>query len=121
MNRNIALSIVFTIITCGIYGIYWFIMLTDEWNEKHPGPGDGSGAFSFVITLITCGIYGLYWAYKLGEKVDEFKRLSGFQASGNYNILFLVLQIFGFNVIVLAIAQNELDQIVPQNPSGYNY
>ncbi|MFQ7473997.1 MAG: DUF4234 domain-containing protein, partial [Anaerovoracaceae bacterium] len=28
MRRNIVLCIVFTFITFGIYGIYWFIVLT---------------------------------------------------------------------------------------------
>ena len=31
--RSIPLSIVLSIITCGIYGIYWFVSLTDEVNE----------------------------------------------------------------------------------------
>ena len=26
-NRNIALAVIFSIITCGIYGVYWFIVL----------------------------------------------------------------------------------------------
>ena len=32
-KRNIALSIIFTLITCGIYGLYWFVCLTDETNQ----------------------------------------------------------------------------------------
>lgn len=31
-QRNIGLCIVLSIVTCGIYGIYWFIKLTDEVN-----------------------------------------------------------------------------------------
>lgn len=31
-HRSIGLSIVLTIITCGIYGIYWFITLTNDSN-----------------------------------------------------------------------------------------
>ena len=29
-ERNIAVAIILSIITCGIYGIYWFIMITNE-------------------------------------------------------------------------------------------
>ena len=29
-ERNIALCIIFTLLTCGIYGIYWMIVLNDE-------------------------------------------------------------------------------------------
>ena len=31
-ERNIALCLIYTIITCGIYGVYWFICITDEVN-----------------------------------------------------------------------------------------
>ena len=31
-HRSIGLIIVLTIITCGIYGIYWFITLTNDSN-----------------------------------------------------------------------------------------
>ena len=29
-ERSIVLCIIFTIITCGIYGIYWMIVLNDD-------------------------------------------------------------------------------------------
>ena len=32
-ERNLALAIVLTLITCGIYGIYWFIVLSDDVKE----------------------------------------------------------------------------------------
>ena len=69
-QRDVALSIVFTIITCGIYGVYWFICLTNEMNEA-VGEEDTSGGLAFVFTLITCGIYGIYWAYKMGGKLNQ--------------------------------------------------
>ena len=31
-ERNIALCIIFSIITCGIYGIYWYINMVDDLN-----------------------------------------------------------------------------------------
>ena len=35
-QRNIALCIILSIVTCGIYGIIWFIKLTDETNMVTP-------------------------------------------------------------------------------------
>lgn len=29
-KRNIAMYIILSIVTCGIFGIYWFICLTDD-------------------------------------------------------------------------------------------
>ena len=44
-KRNIAMYIILSIVTCGIFGIYWFICLTDDSklaandNESASGPG----------------------------------------------------------------------------------
>ena len=29
-ERNIGVAIILTLVTCGIYGIYWFIAITDD-------------------------------------------------------------------------------------------
>lgn len=114
MNRNIALSIVLTIITCGIYGIYWFVVLTDEINrEKEEYAAEMSGIACFLLSLITCNIYGIYWAYKIGEKLDTIKSERGIPTGRDSNVLYLILELIGFNVIVLALAQNEFNKIRP--------
>ena len=60
-NRNIALAIVFSIITCGIYGIYWFVVLTNDMNSLSTSDGfETSGGMALLFTIITCGIYGFF-------------------------------------------------------------
>lgn len=114
MNRNIALSIVFSIITCGIYSIYWFVVLTDEINREKPEyAAELSGVACFLISLITCNIYGIYWAFKIGEKLDTIKDERGIPTGRDSNIMYLILELIGFNVIVLALAQNEMNKIHP--------
>ena len=76
IKRNIALCIVLSIVTCGIYGIYWMIVLANETNVASGHAQDGtSGGIVFLLTLVTCGIYGIYWAYKQGEKINEAKAM----------------------------------------------
>ena len=43
MNRSIVVSILLSIVTCGIYGIYWFVKLNDELNEAAGKQNDPSG------------------------------------------------------------------------------
>ncbi len=31
-ERNIVLSVVLSVVTCGIYGLYWFVCLTNDVN-----------------------------------------------------------------------------------------
>lgn len=108
-ERNIALCIIFTFITCGIYGIFWFVNLTDDMNTAI-GENDTSGVLAFIFTIITCSIYGFYWAYKMGEKVDALKVKNGQQASSN-GAIYLILFIVGGGIITYALLQNELNKV----------
>ena len=65
-KRSIAGCIILTFVTLGIYGIYWFVKLTNETNRLAPEEATLSGGLAFLATVCTLGIYGLYWAYKLG-------------------------------------------------------
>ncbi len=108
-KRNIAVCIILSIVTCGIYGIYWFICLNNDTNTASNTFGT-SGGVAFLLTLVTCGIYGIYWAYKQGEKIDVAKRNRGISSS-NSGILYLILSLFGFSIIAWALMQNELNQL----------
>lgn len=55
-QRNIAVSIILTLCTCGIYGIVWFIMLNDEVRNASKDYGMPTGGVAFLLTLVTCGI-----------------------------------------------------------------
>lgn len=108
-ERNIALCIVFTVITCGIYGLYWFVCLTDDVNAV-AGESGTSGVLALVLNLVTCGIYGWYWAYQRGEQMDRVKRERGIAAS-NSGILYLILYILGVGVVADALIQNDLNKL----------
>lgn len=57
-KRNIVLAVVLSIVTCGLYGIYWFICLNNDANALTPDDSyTTSGGMAFLFTLITCGIY----------------------------------------------------------------
>lgn len=109
--RSVPMSIVLTVVTCWLYGIYWFITLTDETGEVTGDPGT-SGGMAFLFTLLTCGIYKFYWAYKMGDKLDA-ARYRNNVPSGSFAILFLVLSLFQLDIVVWAIMQGELNRYTP--------
>ena len=55
---------------------------------------------------ITCGIYGIYWAYKMGLKLNAAQE----NPAANNQILFIVLELFGFNIVNLCLLQNEINK-----------
>ncbi|MEG0765333.1 MAG: DUF4234 domain-containing protein [Pseudoflavonifractor sp.] len=107
-HRSVGMSVFLTIITCGIYGIYWFICLTDDSNEA-TGIGQTTGGMAMLFSLITCGIYSIYWGYKMGEKLDQARFDRGVPP-GSQAILYLVLSIFGLQIVAWALIQSELNR-----------
>lgn len=112
-ERSIVLQIVLTIITCGIYGIFWFITLTDDTARAAEDPSF-SGGKAFLFTIITCGIYGFYWYYKMGKTLQMANQKAGINAGDN-SVLYLILGIFGLGLVNYCIMQNELNVIARNN------
>lgn len=113
-TRSVGIAILLSIITCGIYGIYWLIMLNDETNYVSGHQQDGtSGGVVFLLTLVTCGIYGYYWCYKQGEKLNEAKMQRGIMVDSSASVLYLILSIFGLSIVSYALMQSELNKMLP--------
>lgn len=109
-RKDVAVAIILTIVTCGLYGLYWFVSLTNDLNELTDKNGT-SGGMALVFSLVTCGLYTFYWMFKSGEKVDILRRNRG--ESGEYtSIIYLVLALFGFSIISYALIQDELNKNV---------
>lgn len=112
-TRNIAVAILLSIVTCGIYEIYWFVCLTDDANLLSERQGETSGGVAFLLSLVTCGIYSFFWAYKMGEKLNAAKTLRGMPEDSNASILYLLLCIFGLSIVAWALMQNEINSMLP--------
>ena len=113
MNRNIVTCIILTVITCGIYGIYWFIVITDD-VARVTDDHSMSGGVSFLLNLITCGIYGIYWAFQMGRKLYDYSNKNNLGLADNA-IVYLLLQIFGFGIVNYALIQNDLNRLSQSN------
>lgn len=109
-ERNIVVSIILTIVTCGIYGIYWFVSLTDEVTAES-GESFTSGVLAFILTIITCNIYGIYWAYKMGKLLQQAQIRKGNPSAADNSVLYCLLAVFGFQIVNWALIQNEMNQM----------
>lgn len=108
-KRSIVTCILLSFITCGIYGIVWFINLTDD-TRNVSGDQKLSGGKAFLFTILTCGIYGYYWSYVMGKALMQGRSNNGLTAEDN-SILYLILQILGLGIINYCLIQNELNNI----------
>lgn len=109
LRREIAISLILSLVTCGIYAIYWFIVMTDDVNKVSNENGT-SGAMAFVFSLLTCGIYTYFWNYKMGKQMHEAGRKNGIEIADN-SILYLVLSLFGLGIVNYCLIQNDLNKL----------
>lgn len=110
VRRNIAVCIVLSIVTCGIYGLYWLVCLANDTNIACGDRNGTSGGMVLLFSIITCGIYLFYFMYKQGVKLEAAKGNPGGSASGS-GILYLVLTFFGLSIVSYALMQDELNKL----------
>lgn len=106
-RRSIPLAIILSIVTCGLYGIYWQVKLNDESNELAGKTNATSGVMAAILSIVTCGIYYLYWMYKMGENVEKIKG-----KSGDTGILYLILGLLCLGLIPMALIQDTINDKV---------
>ena len=113
-NRNIAVCIILTIFTFGIYGIIWFISMVDDVNRIcNDEKSSQSGGVVFLLTLITCGIYGIVWFYQAGSRM--FRAGQTYNAPINDNsTIYLLLSIFGLSIVNYCLLQSDLNRFSNQ-------
>lgn len=102
--RSIAVCLILTIVTCGLYGLYWLYKVNNELCMVSGDYYGTSGGTVLLLCIVTCGIYGIYWAYKMGE------RCSVITGSQTAPILYLVLALLGMQIINLALFQDVLNK-----------
>ncbi|MGI6080923.1 MAG: DUF4234 domain-containing protein [Candidatus Avilachnospira sp.] len=116
-RKNIGLCILFSIITCGIYSLYWLYCLADDLNKVDPETNQTSPGMVLLFSIITCGIYTLYWFYRAGEKINRLHMRNN-DPSGDLHILYLVLGIFGLGIVSYALIQSEFNKIADRDILG---
>lgn len=111
VKRSVPMCVILSIITCGIYMLYWYVCVVNEVDAVTEDPGPGGG-MCLLLTIVTCGIYNIYWGWKMGDKLDASRARNGV-VPGSFSILFLLLNLFGLSIVTLAIIQSELNNYSP--------
>ena len=110
-KRDIAIAIILTIVTCGIYGLYWLAKMNDDINRISGRTDDFSGGVVVLLSLVTGGLFEVYWAYKAAEKLNNVKRMRGMQTDENIGIIYMLLSLFKLSIVTYALVQSELNRL----------
>jgi len=109
-QRNLGLAIILTLVTCGLYSIYWMIVMTNEVGELS-GDSSFTGGKHFLLSLVTFGIWSLVWSYQIGKLVGEAQKQRGIPPTDN-SVLYLVLTLLGLGIVTFALVQSDVNKMV---------
>ncbi|MDR0585116.1 MAG: DUF4234 domain-containing protein [Treponema sp.] len=72
-KRGLAGFILLSIITLGIYSLYWIHKLAKDVNVICEGDGKKTGGLLkyLLLGIITFGIYDFVWLYMLGDRLQD--------------------------------------------------
>ena len=117
-KRDILITILLSFVTCGIYGIVWFVMLTDDCG-KASGDKSITGVTSILLILITCGIYYFYWSYQMGKRIATAQSKRNLPVTDN-STLYLLLSILSLGFVIEILIQTDLNNLATFDNSNVN-
>ncbi len=106
-KRSIPICIILSIVTFGIYFIYWQLKLNTEINYLSGEEKAASSGLVLFLFIITCGLYGIYWAYKMGERTDVI-----YSSNRNYPVLFTILQVVQLPIVSAVLMQDTINNVL---------
>ena len=113
-KRDLVLNIILTIVTCGLWGIVWEVQIADDIKLLTGEEGLVSGIVLVLLSLVTCGIYFIFWVYNAWNKLELVKAGYGLPTESK-GLVYVVLSIFGFSIVALALMQNDLNTVADIN------
>ena len=102
-ERNIVTAIILSLVTCGIYGIYWCIMLAKESVSVKDASDNG---LLEIILMLFLPFVGIFMTEK---KFAEGCAARGVAHSDN-SVLYLVLGLFGLGIVGICMLQNDVNK-----------
>lgn len=107
VSLNIVTCVLLSIVTLGIYYIFWEYQLVKGLKALK---NDESRCTGEILCLIFVPFYNLYWWYTRGQSVQEEFSKRNYSSSGN-GIVYLILGLFGLGIISAAIMQKDFNSI----------
>lgn len=119
-QKSVAMVIVLSIITCGIYYLVWMAQTTDDLNDvsrtvnghnPYAEQIGTSGGMVVLLSIITCGIYTFFWWYKVGKIMQILQIELGERLVNDNSVIYLLLSIFKLDIVAVGILQSDLNNL----------
>lgn len=112
-KKSIGKCILLSIITFGIYGIYWNYLLVENTRSIQKNT---DSCTKEMLCLIFVPFYSLYWWYTRGQKINQDFRKHNYDSMSN-GVVYLILTFFGLSIVSMAIMQNDFNSLKSETHS----
>jgi len=122
INRHPLMVILLSIITCGIYNLYWIYTVSKEMNE-FLGEEDIPPVVDLLLMIFTGTLWGYVWDWRTGQKIVRMAQRVGLNYPDD-PWLYLALDVLGagpvlgLGVVVTALEQSRLNEIYDRARAG---
>lgn len=107
-KRSVATVVILTIVTCGIYSLYWFwVAIKELYEAGHKSIGNLEPVIQFILLFVYVG--GIFFAINADANLNEVKAQKGLPVADN-KILYIVLAVI-CPIIMVALVQNEMNKL----------
>ena len=108
--KSIPMLVILSIVTCGIYYLYWLYKTTD--SIKNFIDNQEINPTLELILCLVIPFYQLYWFYKYSRIIYKDMTLKvGMDNTEDSSVLLLVLSFLGLGIVSAAILQDKLNSI----------
>ncbi len=113
-DLDIAVGIILSIVTCGLYNIYWNYREFESMNALL-GRQEYRFWYWAILSIITCGIFHIYYEYKMGSDLLRILKQKGHDANPNLPLIGLALSCFALTIVADAVYQHEINRLVDRD------
>jgi len=116
-HANVALYLILSLLTLGIFNLYWNWRQMGDCNELLDRKAFSWGLW-LLFCILTFGIYHFYYQYKMGSAINEIQRRVDMPVTEGLPVLSLFATVVGFGIVTDCIHQFELNRIEAWLESG---
>ena len=123
-QRNPAFVLIFAVLTCGLYLIYWYAQMYDELQLLTGATPTGNEFFiDLLFVIISCGLYGVWVDYRISIQMRDYEASRGVAHPNDTATLAVVLDIasyltaFATNIVSSAVHQDQMNKLVERQRS----
>lgn len=109
-NRNIALVIVFGLISCGIYWYYWLYVTADALEQQGQAGGVGA-AVILILSILLPPVGFIMFGMSAADNLNNINTQRGLPTQDN-KTLYIILGLL-IAIVLVIMVQLEINKLVP--------